>query len=226
MFVLESLPVLLADLVPHYVAILLSVVLVLVFGEILPASLFTGPNQLQLAAYLKNVVLCLMTVLYPVAYPISLLLDHLFGNDNEILPMTRNEFAAIMMIQAKLIQKEEAMKAGRNSGKSGEKKFQSLQRRHSEAIIMNDLEGSNYGGAIESTRIDMISPGFPFDSSYGNDMLRSGSHTGNASRSGVGVTDSRVQTKTTKRTLMKEDSDEGGNDKVTGTTSALILTLT
>ena len=46
----EALPIFLDALVPPFAAILASVTLVLVFGEILPAAIFTGPSQLKLAA--------------------------------------------------------------------------------------------------------------------------------------------------------------------------------
>ncbi len=41
----EALPIFLDKLVPEYVAIIISVSLVLLFGEIIPASILTGPNQ-------------------------------------------------------------------------------------------------------------------------------------------------------------------------------------
>ena len=46
----EALPIFLDRLVPEYVAILISVTMVLIFGEILPSAVFSGPRQLQLAA--------------------------------------------------------------------------------------------------------------------------------------------------------------------------------
>ncbi len=42
--------------VPSYVAVLLSVTLVLIFGEILPSALFSGPNQLKIAARMASFV--------------------------------------------------------------------------------------------------------------------------------------------------------------------------
>lgn len=42
----EALPLCLDRLVPSYIAIILSVTGVLAFGEIIPQSLCTGPNQI------------------------------------------------------------------------------------------------------------------------------------------------------------------------------------
>jgi hypothetical protein len=44
----ETLPIFLDNLVPSWVAILLSTTLILFFGEILPTGVFTGPKQLYL----------------------------------------------------------------------------------------------------------------------------------------------------------------------------------
>ena len=52
----ESLPLFLDELVPSYVAVLLSVTMVLVFGEILPSAFFTGPEQLRTAAFMAPFV--------------------------------------------------------------------------------------------------------------------------------------------------------------------------
>jgi hypothetical protein len=38
----EALPIFLAELVPGYVAVALSVTMILVFGEIIPSAVFTG----------------------------------------------------------------------------------------------------------------------------------------------------------------------------------------
>lgn len=78
----ETLPLFLDRLVPSYVAVLLSVSLVLVFGEILPSALFSGPNQLRIAARLANFVWFLMLVLAPLSYPLAWLLDRWFGHHN------------------------------------------------------------------------------------------------------------------------------------------------
>ena len=102
----EALPMFLNDLVPDFFAVLISVVLVLVFGEILPSAVFTGQNQIAIAAKLSTSVQCLMWICYPVAYPIAKLLDfvlHPCGDDGgeaaDSSFFNRGELAALIRIQ-------------------------------------------------------------------------------------------------------------------------------
>jgi CBS domain containing-hemolysin-like protein len=95
----ETLPIFLGELVPNYLAILLAVFLILIFGEILPSAFFTGVHQLRTSARLVPVVYCLIAVLYPVAYPISKALDKIFGEDEEEGAMTRSELEALVLMQ-------------------------------------------------------------------------------------------------------------------------------
>jgi metal transporter CNNM len=46
----ESLPIFLDKLVPSYVAIILSVTFILIFGEVLPQAICTGPKRLYIGA--------------------------------------------------------------------------------------------------------------------------------------------------------------------------------
>lgn len=71
----EALPVFLDNLVPAWGAVLISVTLVLIFGEIIPSAIFTGPNQLAIAAKFAGFVSFLKLLLMPVVWPISMLLD-------------------------------------------------------------------------------------------------------------------------------------------------------
>jgi metal transporter CNNM len=102
----EALPIFLTSIVPPSVAILLSVTLVLFFGEIIPSAVFTGPNQLQLASRLAPLVKIIMLVLYPIAGPIAKLLDHVLRyNENgehdcdASTGYKRGELAALVRIQ-------------------------------------------------------------------------------------------------------------------------------
>lgn len=47
---METLPLLLNYLVPEYLAIIISVTLVLTFGEIIPQAICTGPDQIKIAS--------------------------------------------------------------------------------------------------------------------------------------------------------------------------------
>ena len=105
----EALPVFLQGMVPDSVAILMSVVLVLVFGEILPTALFTGPNQLKIASRLAPLVKILMVLMCPVAYPIARLLDRIMKDEDHgddggeeganVSLFNRGELAALIRVQ-------------------------------------------------------------------------------------------------------------------------------
>lgn len=140
----EALPIFLDALVPSWAAVVISVTLVLVFGEIIPTALFTGPNQLAIASWftsktpalplilpcpvlmcpcpaihcpcpllhstlshthahvtpfsLPGLVYLLQIVLYPVAYPMALLLDWMLGHEESAEIFTREELSAMMQI--------------------------------------------------------------------------------------------------------------------------------
>jgi metal transporter CNNM len=97
----EALPIFLEKMVPPSVAVLLSVTLVLFFGEIIPSAIFTGPDQLQIASRLTPVVQAAMCLLYPVAEPIAKLLDYVLHGegDEEMNAYNRGELSALIRIQ-------------------------------------------------------------------------------------------------------------------------------
>ncbi|GBG33163.1 Metal transporter CNNM2 [Hondaea fermentalgiana] len=79
----ECLPLFLDEIVPSWIAIILSVTLVLLCGEIIPSAIFTGPNQLFVAARFVPLVKGVMLLLWPIAYPISRILDYCLGEEHE-----------------------------------------------------------------------------------------------------------------------------------------------
>ncbi|KAK9129886.1 hypothetical protein Sjap_010373 [Stephania japonica] len=81
---MESLPIFLDKLVKPWAAILLSVTLILIFGEILPQAICTryGMKVGALAAPLVRVLLLLF---FPIAYPISKVLDWMLGKGHAVL---------------------------------------------------------------------------------------------------------------------------------------------
>ncbi|XP_058227107.1 DUF21 domain-containing protein At2g14520-like isoform X3 [Rhododendron vialii] len=81
---MEALPIFLDNLVPDLGAILISVTLILLFGEIIPQSICTRYG-LVIGAALAPIVRVLVLICFPVAYPISKLLDLLLGNEHEPL---------------------------------------------------------------------------------------------------------------------------------------------
>lgn len=95
----EALPLFLDKLVPSYVAVLLSVTLVLFFGEIIPSAVFTGPDRIQVAARLAPLVRFFMCLFYPIAFPIAKVLDQLLHDDGDSSAFSRGELSALVRIQ-------------------------------------------------------------------------------------------------------------------------------
>ncbi|XP_023634735.1 DUF21 domain-containing protein At4g33700 isoform X2 [Capsella rubella] len=76
---METLPIFLDALVPAWGAILISVTLILLFGEIIPQSICSRYG-LAIGATVAPFVRVLVFVCLPVAWPISKLLDFLLGH--------------------------------------------------------------------------------------------------------------------------------------------------
>ena len=79
----EALPLFLNEIVPPVVAVIMSVTAVLVFGEILPSAIFTGPNQLAIGSALSPLVWFFIYCFWIIAYPISLILDRMLGEEHK-----------------------------------------------------------------------------------------------------------------------------------------------
>ena len=105
----EAMPLFLDKLVPSYVAILISVTLVLFAGEIIPAAIFTGPSRLRLAASLSGLVRFLMLLMSPIAWPLAVVLDKLVPEETELV--SRKEVIALSEVQ-----REFARERGRPEG--------------------------------------------------------------------------------------------------------------
>jgi CBS domain containing-hemolysin-like protein len=78
----ECLPIFLDTIVDPVTAIVISVTALLIFGEIVPSAVFTGPAQLRIASSLSPFLWVLCIAFYPISYPISLLLDVWLGDDH------------------------------------------------------------------------------------------------------------------------------------------------
>ncbi|CAI9116753.1 OLC1v1017987C1 [Oldenlandia corymbosa var. corymbosa] len=81
---MESLPIFLDKLVPPWAAILMSVTLILMFGEILPQAICTRYG-LTVGATVAPLVQLLLWIFFPVAYPISKVLDWVLGKGHAAL---------------------------------------------------------------------------------------------------------------------------------------------
>ncbi|KAF3972629.1 hypothetical protein CMV_003890 [Castanea mollissima] len=81
---MEALPIFVDGLLPAWGAILVSVTLVLAFGEIIPQALCSRYG-LSVGAKFSFLVRLLVLVLLPISYPISKLLDWLLGEGHSAL---------------------------------------------------------------------------------------------------------------------------------------------
>jgi len=98
----EALPLFLDKIVPGYIAVILSVTLVLFFGEIIPSAIFSGPNRLAISCKLAPLVRFILWILCPLAWPIAKLLDkvlHEEGEEGFMQKYDQKELSALVRIQ-------------------------------------------------------------------------------------------------------------------------------
>ncbi|OEU19879.1 DUF21-domain-containing protein, partial [Fragilariopsis cylindrus CCMP1102] len=97
----EALPLFLEVLVSPVVSVILSVSFVLIFGEILPSAIFTGPKKLKLASNMVPIVKIVMCLCYPISYPIAKVLDKFLHDDDgdDGGAFDRGEISALVRIQ-------------------------------------------------------------------------------------------------------------------------------
>nr|KJB63671.1 hypothetical protein B456_010G010300 [Gossypium raimondii] len=81
---MEALPIFLDKLVPPWAAILVSVTLILMFGEILPQAVCTRYG-LKVGAAMAPFVRVLLFLFLPISYPISKVLDWMLGKGHAAL---------------------------------------------------------------------------------------------------------------------------------------------
>lgn len=94
-FAMETLPIFLDQIVSPIAAIIISVTAVVIFGEIVPQALATGPKQLLIARKCTPIAKLLMFFLWPICYPISKALDCCIGH-REDTRMKRNDLKALI----------------------------------------------------------------------------------------------------------------------------------
>jgi metal transporter CNNM len=96
---METLPLMLDKIVPSYIAILLSVTFVLLFGEIIPQALCTK-DPLGIGARFAGIVKVLMYTLYIIVWPIAWLLDRVLGDEGHHFLYTRSELYTLVGLHA------------------------------------------------------------------------------------------------------------------------------
>ncbi|MCQ2815697.1 MAG: CNNM domain-containing protein [archaeon] len=80
---MEALPVFLDRIVNRVLAVVISVTLILAFGEVIPQALCTGPNQVKIAAYLAPLTRFLMIISWPLSFWIGKALDIILGEHHK-----------------------------------------------------------------------------------------------------------------------------------------------
>jgi len=103
-FALEALPLFLNQIVPAYVAVILSVTAVLTFAEIIPNAICMGHYQLAIAYHSVYPVWFLMYLTGIISWPVAKLLDCCMGDHGGYKRYNNDELKAIVKIHA-----EEAM---------------------------------------------------------------------------------------------------------------------
>ncbi|KAF5747113.1 DUF domain-containing protein [Tripterygium wilfordii] len=81
---MEALPIFLDKLVAPWAAIVISVTLILMFGEILPQAVCSRFG-LAVGAVMAPFVRVLLWLFFPITYPISKVLDYLLGKEHDVL---------------------------------------------------------------------------------------------------------------------------------------------
>ena len=165
----EALPIFLSKLVPEFLAIIISVTLVLFAGEIIPASILTGPNQLQIAADLTPLVYLVLFVFFPIAYPISLCLDCIIGHEAGITMYSRKEIATLMAIQREQGLKQREIERSRKLTTSNTSRtlrwslrnFSQTAADQTQLLSAEDLESSlrrshSFVSVMEEDEVDII----------------------------------------------------------------------
>jgi len=58
----ETLPLILNNIMSEFLAVIVSVILIFLFGEILPQAVFTGPSQIKIAASVSGLTIVIFTL--------------------------------------------------------------------------------------------------------------------------------------------------------------------
>jgi len=94
---MEGLPILLDDIMHPLAAVMLSVTVVLVFGEIVPQAICKAFG-IKVGATAAPMVRILLTLCYPLAAPIATILDTMFGHERGSF-YRRNEMSSLFKIE-------------------------------------------------------------------------------------------------------------------------------
>ena len=82
-FAMEALPVFLDRVFSRLTAVIISVTLLLIFGEVIPQALCTGPRQIEIAAMAAPLTRFLMIISWPISYWLGKCLDIILGEQGK-----------------------------------------------------------------------------------------------------------------------------------------------
>ena len=82
-FAMEALPVFLDRVFSRFTAVVISVTLLLIFGEVIPQALCTGPRQVQIAAMAAPMTRFLMIISWPITFWLGKCLDIILGEQGK-----------------------------------------------------------------------------------------------------------------------------------------------
>ena len=82
-FAMEALPVFLDRVFSRLTAVVISVTLLLIFGEVIPQAFCTGPRQIQIAAMAAPMTRLLMIVTWPITFWLGKCLDIILGEQGK-----------------------------------------------------------------------------------------------------------------------------------------------
>lgn len=95
---LEALPIFLDRIVPSYMAIIISTIAVVIFGEVLPQSYCTGPHKVTIGYYFAPFIRFLQFVLYIFVRPITYVLDNWLGHHDDKIVLTPENLRSILLL--------------------------------------------------------------------------------------------------------------------------------
>lgn len=80
---LETLPLIIHLMMPDWLAVIFSTMIVLIVAEIIPQAVCTGPNKLKIAYYASPIILVMIKIFWILAYPTAKFLDFLVGSHHD-----------------------------------------------------------------------------------------------------------------------------------------------
>ena len=159
-FAMEALPVFLDRIFSRLTAVVISVTLLLIFGEVIPQALCTGPRQIQIASMMAPFTLLLMKISSPITFFLGKALDIILGehhksrfqNTDLKALVEMHTYKALKELQEeeekhKYIPKDEIAKPGSNMG-------------------LNDMEANLMISALEIREKKVIEIMIPFNKVY------------------------------------------------------------